>query len=124
MLFVSSVYRSYYRCTSPKCTVKKQIERSYHDPTIVITTYEGQHNHVYPSSIRGSAGGEPIFGTSFGSVMARQDSFSREHLLLSHFLPVSDSFVSSSTVSQTLASQNSQLQAAFQEHGIVQDIDP
>ncbi|PON52342.1 WRKY domain containing protein [Trema orientale] len=37
--------RSYYRCTNSKCTVKKRVERSSDDPTIVITTYEGQHCH-------------------------------------------------------------------------------
>ncbi|KAG6416807.1 hypothetical protein SASPL_124247 [Salvia splendens] len=46
--------RSYYRCTSQKCIVKKRIERSYQDPTVVITTYEGQHNHHSPAVIRGS----------------------------------------------------------------------
>ncbi|GAB4840097.1 WRKY transcription factor [Ancistrocladus abbreviatus] len=37
--------RSYYRCTNSKCTVKKRVERSAEDSTIVITTYEGQHCH-------------------------------------------------------------------------------
>ncbi|KAK4430064.1 putative WRKY transcription factor 57 [Sesamum alatum] len=49
--------RSYYRCTNSKCMVKKRVERSYEDPSVVITTYEGQHCHHsvglgYPS--RGS----------------------------------------------------------------------
>ncbi|KAK4271804.1 hypothetical protein QN277_020439 [Acacia crassicarpa] len=47
--------RSYYRCTTQKCTVKKRVERSYQDPTTVITTYEGQHNHPVPTSLRGNA---------------------------------------------------------------------
>ncbi|KAL0399627.1 UNVERIFIED_CONTAM: WRKY transcription factor 28 [Sesamum radiatum] len=47
--------RSYYRCTSQKCTVKKRIERSHEDPSVVITTYEGQHNHHSPATIRGGA---------------------------------------------------------------------
>ncbi|KAH7431824.1 hypothetical protein KP509_08G068500 [Ceratopteris richardii] len=47
--------RSYYRCTSNKCNVKKRVERSSEDPTLVITTYEGHHNHHSPSSLRGTA---------------------------------------------------------------------
>ncbi|XP_047308233.1 WRKY transcription factor 71-like [Impatiens glandulifera] len=42
--------RSYYRCTTQKCGVKKLVERSYNDPSTVITTYEGQHNHPLPVS--------------------------------------------------------------------------
>ncbi|KAL5561039.1 hypothetical protein UlMin_030786 [Ulmus minor] len=40
--------RSYYRCTSASCNVKKRVERSYSDPSIVVTTYEGQHTHPSP----------------------------------------------------------------------------
>ncbi|OIT00233.1 PREDICTED: probable WRKY transcription factor 71 [Nicotiana attenuata] len=47
--------RSYYRCTSQKCSVKKRVERSYEDPSVVITTYEGQHNHHCPATLRGNA---------------------------------------------------------------------
>lgn len=49
--------RSYYRCTTQKCGVKKRVERSYEDPSIVITTYEGQHNHPLPTTLRGNAAG-------------------------------------------------------------------
>ncbi|KAL9274488.1 WRKY transcription factor 28-like protein [Drosera capensis] len=45
--------RSYYRCTAQKCTVKKRVEWSFQDPSVVITTYEGQHNHHVPSTLRG-----------------------------------------------------------------------
>ncbi|GAA0142943.1 hypothetical protein LIER_03735 [Lithospermum erythrorhizon] len=42
--------RSYYRCTTQKCPVKKRVERSLQDPTIVMTTYEGKHNHHLPAN--------------------------------------------------------------------------
>ncbi|XP_074316009.1 uncharacterized protein LOC141652442 [Silene latifolia] len=41
--------RSYFRCTSAACNVKKRVERSFNDPSIVMTTYEGQHTH--PSAV-------------------------------------------------------------------------
>ncbi|KAK4583638.1 hypothetical protein RGQ29_026391 [Quercus rubra] len=41
--------RSYYRCTNPRCSAKKQVERSSEDPEALIITYEGLHLHfAYP----------------------------------------------------------------------------
>ncbi|CAK7349100.1 unnamed protein product [Dovyalis caffra] len=42
--------RSYYRCSSPGCPVKKHVERASHDPKLVLTSYEGQHDHDMPPS--------------------------------------------------------------------------
>ncbi|XVF21112.1 hypothetical protein REPUB_Repub12eG0062500 [Reevesia pubescens] len=40
--------RSYYRCSNPGCPVKKHVERASHDAKLIITTYEGRHDHDIP----------------------------------------------------------------------------
>ena len=46
--------RSYYKCTTPGCPVRKHVERACHDARAVVTTYEGKHNHDVPPA-RGSS---------------------------------------------------------------------
>lgn len=43
--------RSYYKCTYPNCTVKKQVECS-HEGDITEIMYKGDHNHPKPQSTR------------------------------------------------------------------------
>ncbi|KAF8104602.1 hypothetical protein N665_0171s0103 [Sinapis alba] len=42
--------RSYYKCTTQGCGVRKHVERAATDPKAVVTTYEGKHNHDLPAS--------------------------------------------------------------------------
>uniref|UniRef100_A0A2N9J5T8 WRKY domain-containing protein n=1 Tax=Fagus sylvatica TaxID=28930 RepID=A0A2N9J5T8_FAGSY len=42
--------RSYYKCTTSGCNVRKHVERASSDPKAVITTYEGKHNHDVPAA--------------------------------------------------------------------------
>ncbi|XP_062231648.1 WRKY transcription factor WRKY24-like [Phragmites australis] len=46
--------RSYYKCTTAGCPVRKHVERASHDTRAVVTTYESKHNHDVPPA-RGSA---------------------------------------------------------------------
>lgn len=47
--FLFLIYRSYYKCTTTGCNVRKHVERASTDPKAVITTYEGKHNHDVPA---------------------------------------------------------------------------
>ncbi|KAL7110023.1 hypothetical protein ACP275_06G211600 [Erythranthe tilingii] len=44
--------RSYYKCTTPNCSVRKHVERAAEDIKSVITTYEGKHNHHVPCTTK------------------------------------------------------------------------
>ncbi|KAK8654919.1 hypothetical protein V6N13_107515 [Hibiscus sabdariffa] len=41
--------RAYFKCSfSPGCPVKKKVQRSAEDPSFLVATYEGEHNHAPP----------------------------------------------------------------------------
>ncbi|KAL6134954.1 hypothetical protein ACLB2K_067182 [Fragaria x ananassa] len=84
--------RSYYRCTTQKCIVKKRVERSFHDPATVITTYEGRHNHQCPATLRGSMNAvgmlTPSFLGGFGTSNNGSPRFPHQLLLTQLLTPV------------------------------------
>ncbi|KAE8732558.1 hypothetical protein F3Y22_tig00001825pilonHSYRG00068 [Hibiscus syriacus] len=46
--------RAYFKCSfAPSCPVKKKVQRSAEDPSILVATYQGEHNHAhhYPDAL-------------------------------------------------------------------------
>ncbi|KAL0310038.1 UNVERIFIED_CONTAM: putative WRKY transcription factor 33 [Sesamum radiatum] len=78
--------RSYYKCTSNGCTVRKHVERACHDSRAVITTYEGKHNHDVPAA-RG-------FGNTAGGYTSQMQQ-GQNSLAITKEEPREDSFFDS-----------------------------
>ncbi|KAG6740283.1 hypothetical protein POTOM_055726 [Populus tomentosa] len=54
--------RAYFKCSfAPSCPVKKKVQRSAEGPSVLVATYEGEHNHASHSQH------EPSLGSSHGS---------------------------------------------------------
>eukprot|EP00005_Dracoamoeba_jomungandri_P005871 CAMPEP_0174260512 /NCGR_PEP_ID=MMETSP0439-20130205/9803_1 /TAXON_ID=0 /ORGANISM="Stereomyxa ramosa, Strain Chinc5" /LENGTH=408 /DNA_ID=CAMNT_0015344769 /DNA_START=28 /DNA_END=1254 /DNA_ORIENTATION=- len=57
--------RSYYKCTHPDCTVKKQVETIMdNNEPVIHTTYKGEHNHQPPQVTRIKVDDQVTFKTS------------------------------------------------------------
>ncbi|OVA16746.1 DNA-binding WRKY [Macleaya cordata] len=135
--------RSYYRCTSATCGVKKRVERSSDDPSMVVTTYEGQHTHLSPVMSRGSSAGisagSGSFSTdfAFGSTMQnhyqQQQQQQQQQQPYFYSLPPNNSVNYSTTTTSTSPSHNldhherrfcTSAASLLTDHGLLQDIVP
>ncbi|KAK6927631.1 WRKY domain [Dillenia turbinata] len=57
--------RAYFKCSfAPSCQVKKKVQRSAEDQSVLIATYEGKHNHLNPSASKMSLVTSPLLKTS------------------------------------------------------------
>ncbi|CAD5163824.1 unnamed protein product [Musa acuminata subsp. malaccensis] len=137
--------RSYYRCTSATCGVKKRVERSSDDPAVVVTTYEGQHNHPSPVVPRGAhhapppqpplLPAEPSMPPPLGFVFSPPVNTKEFQLpLLSSYLapPPLDfnrsaaprTLVVTSDLTASIEGRNQTAESAIRDDGLLQDLIP
>ncbi|XP_058728841.1 probable WRKY transcription factor 40 isoform X2 [Vicia villosa] len=49
--------RAYFKCSfAPSCPVKKKVQRSVDDQSMLVATYEGEHNHPQPAPMESTSG--------------------------------------------------------------------
>ncbi|XP_012487536.1 probable WRKY transcription factor 48 [Gossypium raimondii] len=107
--------RSYYRCTSNGCGVKKRVERSFDDTTIIITTYEGKHTHPCPVQPRGSGFGNIGLTPSFMVHHQYQDQQQEE-------VEQPYMYASLSPLNPCFSPNGSSSASLIRDHGLLQDI--
>ncbi|URD77343.1 hypothetical protein MUK42_05885 [Musa troglodytarum] len=77
--------RSYYKCTTVGCPVRKHVERACHDLRAVIITYEGKHSHDVPAACGSGGQGSSSFAmvirpTATTSSPSESDAHHQLHL--------------------------------------------
>ncbi|OIV91015.1 hypothetical protein TanjilG_16975 [Lupinus angustifolius] len=117
--------RSYYRCTSASCNVKKRVERSFTDPSTVVTTYEGQHTHPSPIIPRSGLTGAPVTpGVSATDYLTQYQQHHRQQQLLFNTLSSLSIPYNTCFPQERLVCNPGTTAAFLRDHGLLQDVVP
>ncbi|GAV83470.1 LOW QUALITY PROTEIN: WRKY domain-containing protein, partial [Cephalotus follicularis] len=49
---VNPSLRAYFKCFFASTCLVKKVQRGIEDPSVLVATYEGEHNHTYPTQIK------------------------------------------------------------------------
>ena len=110
--------------------MKKRVERSSDNPSIVVTTYEGQHIHPSPINPRGSIGilaDSTGFGAATSSFVIPQPQYQQQHAYMYNSSPSSNITTSSTSFLPTFSFHQSRSDtpaSLLRDHGLLHDIVP
>ncbi|XP_022876423.1 probable WRKY transcription factor 23 [Olea europaea var. sylvestris] len=132
--------RSYYRCTNASCSVKKRIERCLYDPTIVMTTYEGQHTHPSPLMSRSNPAAELMPFSKFSTgesaaifmpsplQMSLSSAAAEYQVHCNYSTPLNFGFMGSTNINGAASAHQKRIctppSALITDYGLLQDIVP
>ena len=118
--------RSYYKCTTPGCPMRKHVERSSSDTTWVVSTYEGAHSHPRPatSAPRGGAAipGRPTSAAlrAAASVLGPQTGGDVRPVAAAHRAPSAKKQAALAQAAQAALAQAAQAAPPPQQYGAAQ----